>query len=70
MLLSLLSKNNIPTAGVAVRRIHTIMETDRCNVPLYAIPSEGTEITFFLKQVSYSLFSTRLFGYLDLRKMN
>jgi hypothetical protein len=53
MLLSFLTKNDIPTAGVSIRKLQNVIETGKCNIPLYVIPSGNTEIRFFLKQVRY-----------------
>jgi hypothetical protein len=51
MLVSLLSKNDIPTAGISIGKIENVIETNKCSMPLYVIPSEITEIRFFLMQV-------------------
>lgn len=53
MLLSLLSKNDIPTAGLPTRKIRKVTEINKCSLPLYVIPSRNTEIRSFLMQVRY-----------------
>lgn len=61
-MLSLLSKNVISAAGLSIRKIRNIKETERCNVPLYVIPSESIEIKFLFKQVRHPNFSISFFG--------
>jgi hypothetical protein len=51
MLLSLLSKNDIPTAGISIRKIQKVRETNKCSLPLYVIPSGNIEIRSFLMEV-------------------
>jgi hypothetical protein len=53
MLMSILSKNYVGTAVVSIRNIQNIIETEKCNIPLYVIPSETRDVRFLLMQVRY-----------------
>jgi hypothetical protein len=53
MLMSLLSKQYVATAAISIRNVQNVIETEKCNIPLYVIPSETTDTRFLLMQVRY-----------------